>query len=66
MKLNTWYKIFELELDEVKKESGNFPLQSIVPYGPSHPDKQSAKAWLADNMKPDKKYVITKIYDAAI
>lgn len=56
------FKIFALDPLEVNKENGNYPLQSIVPYGPKQENENAAYTWLKEYGQQNKYYVIMPIF----
>lgn len=47
---------------EVARETGNYPIEYVVPFGPEHPNEFEAEEWLKENAEEGKKYVLIPVY----
>ena len=56
------YKFFSVDPAEIDLEHGNYPIQSLVPYGPEHTSESDAEEWLHEKAGVDKKYILIQVY----
>lgn len=60
--MNKSYKFFSMDPREVARETGNYPIEYVVPFGPEHPNEFEAEEWLKENAEEGKKYVLIPVY----
>ncbi|TFF37801.1 hypothetical protein [Mucilaginibacter psychrotolerans] len=64
--METYYKIFRVDSDDLKHQTGEYPLGRIIPFGPPFGLKSEAKHWLKENLVPGTDYCITRFYSQSM
>jgi len=64
--MNRYFKIFRIAAEEVVHQSGNFPIEGTIPYGPPFDSRKAAKDWLKKNAENGMEYFFQRFYSLAI
>lgn len=60
--MKKYYKFLKFTSKDLSVESGNYPVEGIVPFGPPFEAKDGAKHWLKQNAQKDSEYVLERFY----
>ena len=64
--MNKYFKILKIEDTELSHQSGNFPVQGIIPFGPPFDSKEGAKDWLKKNSEKGMEYFFQRLYSREV
>jgi len=64
--MNTYFKILRIAAEELAYQSGNFPIEGTIPFGPPFDSKKSAKGWLKKNAENGMEYFCQRFYSLAM
>lgn len=64
--MKKYFKILKIAASELIYQSGNFPIQGMIPFGPPFDSKKGAKDWLKIHAEEGMQFSFFRFYSTEI